>query len=242
MTPISSASTRKQHRMTDRATRVVALAHQEARRRGADSVETEDLLFALIREGHGVAARVLAEAGVPAPAPEGGSDSGRSIPLAELARQALSLAAAEAGGERVDTEHLLVGLLQADEGVASRIYAAGSTDFPRLHNEIRRRAKVKPGTLPDLTAIESALGPVEDDLELATRHGDSEAFTRLMAERDRLVDARHEQLTAWVADLDAYAAMEIVRQVRVLQAEIESLRTRLDGANARSDETHHERP
>jgi ATP-dependent Clp protease ATP-binding subunit ClpA len=238
----ASASTSKQSRMTDRATRVIALAHREAYGRGVDSVETEDLLVALAREGHGVAARALRAIGVPALNPTEQVDSDRVIPLAEPAGQALALAAAEAGEDRIDTEHLLVGLLQADAGIAARIYAAGSTDFPRLLAEIRQQAKTKPGTLPDLTAIDNALHSAEVDLDQATRHGSPEEFIRLTAERDRLVDARHEQITAWIADLDAYAALEIVRKIRALQSEIGQLRTQLGPANADQYFTHEDKP
>jgi ATP-dependent Clp protease ATP-binding subunit ClpA len=230
--------------MTDRATRVIALANQEASRRESDSVETEDLLIALSREGHGVAAKVLAATGVSASAALAPSEADQasarprpSLRLADPARQAVIHAAAEAGEARIDTEHLLLGLLRADSDLASRIYTAGATDFESLRAEIVERAKRKPGALPDLAAIDEALNPVEADLDQAIRHGDTEAFHRLMAERDQLVVTRHEELTSWVADLDAYAALHIVREIRVLREEIDRLRALVERAGINLDTT-----
>jgi ATP-dependent Clp protease ATP-binding subunit ClpA len=51
-------------RFTDRARRVVVLAQQEAMALDHHHVGTEHILLALIREGDGVAAQVLAGAGV----------------------------------------------------------------------------------------------------------------------------------------------------------------------------------
>ena len=48
---------------TDRARRVVVLAHDEARLLNHDYLGTEHLLLGLIREGEGVAAQVLMQLG-----------------------------------------------------------------------------------------------------------------------------------------------------------------------------------
>jgi ATP-dependent Clp protease ATP-binding subunit ClpA len=245
----ASASRNKPGPMTDRATRVMVLANQEARRRESDSLETEDLLIALLREGHGVAARVLAAVGLSAPGATtpGEADQAPARPrpsllVADPARQVVVLAAAEAGEGRIDTEHLLLGLLQVDSDLASRIYTAGGTDYARLRAEILERAKGKPGTLPDLAAVDEALNPVEADLQQAIRHGDTDAFHRLMAERDQLVVARHELLTAWVADLDAYAALHIVREFRALHSEIDRLRALVERSGINPDPTNEDEP
>jgi ATP-dependent Clp protease ATP-binding subunit ClpA len=240
---VASASQNKPGRMTDRATRVIALAHREADRRGADSVETDHLLTALCQEGHGVAGRFLAAAGVSVSNAAGGTESAEGagtrwvMLLGDRARQVLDLAAAAAGEVRIDTEHLLLGLLAADASLAARIYPAGAPDLQRLRAEIMERAARKPGALPDLAATDDVLNPLEDDLDRATRHGDTAAFRRLVAERDQLVDARHEQLTAWVADLDGYAALEMVREIRALREEIDRLRVLVDQATLDSDST-----
>ena len=51
-------------RFTDRARQVVVLAQQEARMLGHDWIGTEHLLLGLIREGDGVAAKVLESLGI----------------------------------------------------------------------------------------------------------------------------------------------------------------------------------
>jgi ATP-dependent Clp protease ATP-binding subunit ClpC len=50
-------------RFTERARRVVFFAQEEAARLGENYVGTEHLLLGLIREGHGLAARVLVQGG-----------------------------------------------------------------------------------------------------------------------------------------------------------------------------------
>ena len=50
-------------RFTDRARRVIVLAQEEARELGHNYIGTEHILLGLIREGDGVAARVLAQLG-----------------------------------------------------------------------------------------------------------------------------------------------------------------------------------
>ena len=65
-------------RFTQRARRVLSLAHQEAERSHQESIGTEHLLIGLIEEDGGVAGRVLRELGleIGAPARNGGTSLG----------------------------------------------------------------------------------------------------------------------------------------------------------------------
>lgn len=117
---------------TERAKRVIQLAHQEATNMGHSMVEPEHMLIGLLSEGGGVACQALAELGVD---PENLADHirelvGRSqdilakpvdLPMSQRMKRALDMAmvkAREMGVNYVDTEHILLGILNDDSGLA----------------------------------------------------------------------------------------------------------------------------
>src|SRR3990170_1150418 len=116
-------------RFTQRARRVLSLAHEEAERLHHNYIGTEHLLLGLIREEGGVAGRVLRELGLdPARVKETverltgvGRHAGGKIELAPSTEQVLQLAIEEArrmGHHYIGPEHLLLGLVRQGEGVA----------------------------------------------------------------------------------------------------------------------------
>ena len=127
---------------------------------GHSYVGTEHLLLGLAREGQGVAAQLLRASGL---APQrleeevrrfSGSGSAVCLPLHGLTphcRQAVELAATEclrAGFRRVDTEHLLLGLLRLGECAAARVLAA-TGQLGGLYTDTLRTLGVTPtGPLP----------------------------------------------------------------------------------------------
>ncbi len=117
---------------TERAKRVIQLAHQEATNMGHTMVEPEHLLIGLLNEGGGVACQALEELGVD---PENLADHIRDLigksqdilakptdlPMSPRMKRALDLAMVEArkmGVNYVDTEHILLGILGDDSGLA----------------------------------------------------------------------------------------------------------------------------
>jgi ATP-dependent Clp protease ATP-binding subunit ClpC len=115
-------------RFTQRARRVLSLAHEEAERLHHNYIGTEHLLLGLIREEGGVAGRVLRELGLePSRVKEMverltgvGRDSGGRIELAPGTEHVLQMAVEEArrmGHHYIGTEHLLLGLIRQGEGV-----------------------------------------------------------------------------------------------------------------------------
>ncbi|MBQ6114481.1 MAG: ATP-dependent Clp protease ATP-binding subunit [Synergistaceae bacterium] len=117
---------------TERAKRVIQLAHQEATNMGHAMVEPEHLLIGLLTEGGGVACQALEELGVN---PENLADHIRELvgksqdilakpvdlPMSQRMKNALDLAMIEArkmGVNYVDTEHILLGILGDDSGLA----------------------------------------------------------------------------------------------------------------------------
>ncbi len=122
------------YNFTDRVRKVLAMAREEAIRLQHDYVGTEHILLGLIREGEGVAAAVLTNLSVDLDqVHERVEDAVRkgkaTIALGELpytsrAKKVLEFAMAEArelNHSYVGTEHLLLGLLREERGIAAQV-------------------------------------------------------------------------------------------------------------------------
>jgi len=137
------------NRFTERARKVIILAKEEAKRFNHDYIGTEHILLGLIREGEGVAATVLEKMGVslenirleveklvqPGPATQIIGD----LPFTPRAKKALELAAEEArslGHNYIGTEHLLLGLIREEEGVASQVLLNLNLDLSTVRNKV----------------------------------------------------------------------------------------------------------
>ena len=133
---------------TQRAQTALRLAQESAAELGHGYVGTEHLLLGLLREGGGVAARVLQSAGLEAETIRTailravGSGIPGALPSQGLTprfRHIIELALAHAGRlgqDYVGTEHLLLGLLQEGEGVAIRVLSACRQDPRRLAGDL----------------------------------------------------------------------------------------------------------
>ncbi|MBO8169284.1 MAG: ATP-dependent Clp protease ATP-binding subunit [Thermoanaerobacteraceae bacterium] len=120
-------------RFTERAQKVLALAREEAVNLSHPAIGTEHLLLGLLREGEGVAAKVLQQIGVDLEdlrnevkkvIGEVKQPVGQEIGLTPRSKKVLELAAYEArkqGVNYIGTEHILMGLLREGEGVAVQI-------------------------------------------------------------------------------------------------------------------------
>ncbi|MCE7946857.1 MAG: ATP-dependent Clp protease ATP-binding subunit [Chloroflexi bacterium CFX4] len=123
----------KMERFTQRARRVFSLAQEEAERLQHSYVGTEHLLLGLMREDGGVAGRVLRDLGVEPrkveELVERMTRAGQRPPNARLdlspgTRRVLELAIEEArrmGHHYIGTEHLLLGLVRQEEGIAIEV-------------------------------------------------------------------------------------------------------------------------
>src|SRR5436190_538005 len=121
-------------RFTDRARKVMQLANQEARRFNHEYVGTEHILLGLVREGSGVAANVLKNLDIDLrkirleveKIVRSGPDmvTMGKLPQTPRAKKVIEGAIEEAKNcnqHYVGTEHLLLGLLREQEGVAAQI-------------------------------------------------------------------------------------------------------------------------
>jgi ATP-dependent Clp protease ATP-binding subunit ClpC len=122
------------YNFTDRVRKVLALAREEAIRLQHDYVGTEHILLGLIREGEGVAAAVLSNLAadldelhrlVEENVRRGKSASNiPELPYTSRAKKVLEYAMAEARDlhhSYVGTEHLLLGLLREEKGLAAKV-------------------------------------------------------------------------------------------------------------------------
>src|SRR5512140_211718 len=137
-------------RFTERARQVVVLAQEEARSLKHNYIGTEHLLLGLLREEEGVAARVLdsldvsveeVRAAVVRIVGSGEESPQGQIPFTPRAKKVLELALREAlslGHNYIGTEHILLGLVREDEGVAARILLDLDAEPDKIRNEVMR--------------------------------------------------------------------------------------------------------
>jgi len=120
-------------KFTERARKVLSLAQEEAQRFQHTYIGTEHLLLGLVREGEGVAAKVLNKLGVELEkvreAVEFIIGRGDRIVIGEIgltprAKKVIELAVDEArrlNHHYIGTEHLLLGLVREGEGIAAGV-------------------------------------------------------------------------------------------------------------------------
>ncbi len=136
-------------RFTDRVRRVIYFARDEASRLQHDYIGTEHLLLGIVREGEGIAAKVLGkmdldfeqiqQAVESMVKSSGGTLTIGEIPFTPRAKRVLELAIEEArllGHNYVGTEHLLLGLIREGEGVAAQVLAELGVDRKRVREEV----------------------------------------------------------------------------------------------------------
>jgi ATP-dependent Clp protease ATP-binding subunit ClpC len=136
---------------TSEAIKVIMLAQEEARRLGHNFVGTEQILLGLIGEGTGVAAKVLSELGVTLKEARRevekiiGRGSGfvpPEIPFTPKVKSLFEQSFREAnslGHNYINTEHLLLGLTEAGEGVAAKVLQNLGLDLKNVRMNVIRR-------------------------------------------------------------------------------------------------------
>src|SRR5215208_1157528 len=136
-------------RFTDRARKVMQLANQEAQRFNHEYVGTEHVLLGLIKEGSGVAANVLKNLDVDLrkirneveKIVQAGPDmvTMGKLPQAPRAKKVIEYAIEEArdlNHNYVGTEHLLLGLLREQEGVAAQVLMNLNLKLDEVREEV----------------------------------------------------------------------------------------------------------
>jgi ATP-dependent Clp protease ATP-binding subunit ClpC len=136
-------------RFTERARKVMALANQEAQRFNHEYIGTEHILLGLIKEGSGVGANVLKNLDVDlhkvrvavekqvTPGPE--MVAMGKLPQTPRAKKVIEYAIEEARNlnhNYIGTEHLLLGLLREQDGVAATVLLTLGLKLDQIRDEV----------------------------------------------------------------------------------------------------------
>src|SRR5207244_1665050 len=135
-------------KFTERARKVLQLAQEEAQRFNHNYIGTEHILLGLVREGDGVAARVLNNLGVELQKVRSSVEFiiGRGdrmvmgeIGLTPRAKRVIEFAVDEArrlNHHYIGTEHLLLGLIREGEGIAAGVLESLGISLERVRAQV----------------------------------------------------------------------------------------------------------
>jgi len=140
------------YNFTDRVRKVLQMAREEAARLHHEYVGTEHILLGLIREGEGVAAAVLTNLNVDleeisqkieetVKKGKATAAAGPDLPYTSRAKKVLELAMSEArelNHSYVGTEHLLLGLLREEKGIAAQVLTDQGVNLEQARAETLR--------------------------------------------------------------------------------------------------------
>jgi ATP-dependent Clp protease ATP-binding subunit ClpC len=163
-------------KFTDRARRVLTLAQDEAQRFNHNYIGTEHLLLGLVREGEGVAARVLENMNVELPKVRTAVEFiiGRGdrpvvgeVELTPRAKRVIELAIDEArrlGHNYIGTEHLLLGLVREGEGIAAGVLESLGVSLDQVRHELIRVLSQSSSAAPAQETKRASKTPTLDQL------------------------------------------------------------------------------
>jgi ATP-dependent Clp protease ATP-binding subunit ClpC len=191
-------------RFTERARQVVVLAQDEARVLKHNYIGTEHLLLGLLREEEGLAARALESMDITIEevrkqvrriVGEGDEPLATGqIPFTPRAKKVLELSLREAmalGHNYIGTEHILLGVVRENEGVAARILLDFDADAEKVRNEVFRMLGG-----PGKRAATSPRGPVLDTEITRLRAAKDEAIERGQFDRAAELRDRERKLSS----------------------------------------------
>ncbi len=138
-------------KFTERARKVLSLANEEAHQYNHDGVGTEHILLAIMSEGGGIAARALNQLQVQPgevraqiemlhPAGEQPVSDGQ-LGMTQQGKQSIELAVQEARGlghHYIGTEHLLLGLLREEEGLANQVLLKSDVTLEKVRELVKQ--------------------------------------------------------------------------------------------------------
>ncbi|MGA3243241.1 MAG: ATP-dependent Clp protease ATP-binding subunit [Bacteroidota bacterium] len=152
---------------SNRVQDVIRLSREEALRLGHDYIGTEHLLLGIIREGEGIAVKILRNLGVDlyklkkaiedTVRTSGGTLTIGNIPLTKQAEKVLKITYLEAKlykSDVIGTEHLLLSLLRDDDNIAAQILHQFNVHYDVVRNELDNIISGKPSSPPAPHAAE----------------------------------------------------------------------------------------
>lgn len=137
-------------RFTERARTAIFYAQEEAQRFGDGYVSTEHLLLGLLREPDSMASRALIALGTNLPTvqremekllPVGETRPSQDMTLTPRAKRVIDLAYDEArnlNNNYIGTEHILLGLVREEEGLARQVLNKLGVELDRARREVMR--------------------------------------------------------------------------------------------------------
>ena len=243
-------------RFNDRAKRVLALAQDEAIRLNHNYIGVEHLLLGLVREGEGVAARVLDSLGVDlgkarssVQAIVGRGDSTTSpseITLSPRTKKVIELAIDEArklGHSHVGTEHLLLGIVREGESIGAAVLESLGVGLNQARHQVIATLGQQHSGMGMAAAASADIGPSAgagigsshpvpfvDRLETSGRRALARAYWEAGRANDKEV-APHHLLLGLVTSGDVWTH----RLLAELGVDLADLVTRIDAEAPRND-------
>ncbi len=151
-------------KFTERARRTLTLAQEEAQRFNHNYIGTEHLLLGLVREGDGIAARILNNLGVQLPRVRSAVEfiigRGETMRMGEIgltprAKKVIELAVDEArrlNHHYIGTEHLLLGLVREGEGIAAGVLEGMGVRLEDLRAQVIQVLSQSGGAMGELSS------------------------------------------------------------------------------------------
>ena len=241
-------------RFNDRAKRVLALAQDEAIRFNHNYIGVEHLLLGLVREGEGVAARVLDSLGIDLSRARSsvevmigrgkGTTSPSEITLSPRTKKVIELAVDEArklGHSHVGTEHLLLGIVREGQSVGAGVLESMGVNLEQVRHQViavlgqhrpEMGATASAGIGPSAGAGIGSSHPVPfvDRLETSGRRALARAYWEAGRANDKEV-APHHLLLGLVTSDDVWTH----RLLTELGVDLADLVTRIDAAVPRNE-------
>jgi ATP-dependent Clp protease ATP-binding subunit ClpC len=206
-------------RFTQRARRVLSLAHQEAERAHKNLIGTEHLLLGLVEEEGGVAGRVLRDMGLDTDRVREmvnrltgeGRAADDKIDLSTETQQVLEYAIEEArrlGHHYIGTEHLLLGLVRSEGTALEVLRRLGVTP-----DDVRRQTRRVLQESSSSSSSPAASGPAKEPQKAAPQGQQKDAKTPLVDQLAMDLTSKAEQ-----GKLDPVIGrqMEIERVIQIL--------------------------
>jgi len=149
-------------RFTDAAKKTMSFARHEAMQMQHDFIGTEHLLLGLLHEGRSLAAMVLKNMGldldqvrqeVAKVIKPGAAVTSGQLPFTPLAKRVLELSMEEASRLHhgyLGTEHLLLGLIRVQDGVAAQVMTKLGVAFDKVREEVLEFPDEGPDEGPDV--------------------------------------------------------------------------------------------
>ena len=137
------------YKFTNRAKKVIEIANDKSIELGHNYIGTEHILYGLVKEGEGVASKVLTNKGITAEKVlkeiqemlGNGREIQESLGFTPRSKRILENAFIEArriGFNYIGTEHLLLAILKEEDSIATKIILELNVEIPQIYNEIAK--------------------------------------------------------------------------------------------------------